>query len=218
MTTATATTTATASKTMSYPKEMQVFLLQNTGLIETGSLTDAVQSTVFAAIHERLTKRLERHNWELCCDLFSDSEDSQGETLFAPLSWPRRRDEGRQAYYRIGESGGNNVYWLSSLLGVNGIRTCFELYIDGRLGGPRVNVKQNVLDFYAKTSALQELGFQCSEDSVLRLPFSFDAAALAKEYPDLRKPMLIFEGYFDKLMKAHEHIDKLILGMRPQAA
>ena len=50
------------------------------------------------------------------------------------------------------------------------------------------------------------------------LPFSFDAAKLAEEYPDLRKQMLIFEKTFDKLLKADEHIDKLILGMVPQGA
>ena len=213
MTTATATT---ASKTLSYPKEMQVFLLQNPGLIEVGTLTDAVEATVFAAIHERLGKRLERHNWELRCDALEDSEDSHGETFLAPFHWPRRRDETRQAYYRIGEHGGSNFYWLSSLLGVNQVQTCFELYIDGRLGGPRVNVRERVQDFYAKTPVLSELGFQCSEDGVLRLPFSFEASVLAAEYPDLRKPMLAFEGFFDKLMKANEHIDKLILGMKPQ--
>jgi len=46
------------------------------------------------------------------------------------------------------------------------------------------------------------------------MPFSFDAAKLAEAYPDLRKQMLIFENLvFDKLLKADEHIDKLILGM-----
>jgi len=41
------------------------------------------------------------------------------------------------------------------------------------------------------------MGFACTEDGELSLPFSFDAAALAKEYPDLRKPMLEFEKVFD---------------------
>ena len=204
--------------TKAYPKEMQVFMLQNTDLIETGSLTDAVQATIFTAIHERLTRKLERKLWELRCDILNTSEDSCGETMFAPLNWPKLKDGSRQAFYRIWESAEGNVYWLSCLLGLSEKPTCFELYIDGRLGGPRVNVRERVRDFYASTPALQELGFTCSEDSVLRLPFCFDAAALAKEYPDLRKPMLAFEGYFDKLMKAHEHIDKLILGMKPPQA
>ena len=102
---------------------------------------------------------------------------------------------------------------------VNQAPTCFELCIDGRLGGPKVNVKARVQDFYAKTPVLKELGFTCSDDSILRLPFSFDAAKLAAEYPDLRKPMLEFEKVFDKLLKAtDEHIDKLILSMKPQSA
>jgi hypothetical protein len=86
------------------------------------------------------------------------------------------------------------------------------------MGGPKVNVKERVKDFYAKTPVLQELGFVCSEESVLRLPFQFDAAKLADEYPDLRKQMLVFEEFFDKLIKASEHIDKLILDMKPQSA
>jgi len=90
-------------------------------------------------------------------------------------------------------------------------------YVDGRLGGPRVKVKERVQDFYTKTPALHELGFVCI-DGELRLPFSFDAAKMAEEYPDLRKQMLNFEKIFDKLLKADEHIDKLILGMVPQSA
>jgi len=50
------------------------------------------------------------------------------------------------------------------------------------------------------------------------MPFSFDAAKMAEEYPDLRKPLLQFEKVFDKLLKANEHLDKLILGMVPQGA
>jgi len=50
------------------------------------------------------------------------------------------------------------------------------------------------------------------------MPFSFDAAQLAEAYPDLRKTMLSFEKVFDKLLKADEHIDKLITGMVPQDA
>ena len=80
--------------------------------------------------------------------------------------------------------------------------------------GPKVNVKERVQDFYAKTPALHELGWIC-KDGELRMPFSFDAAKMAEEYPDLRKPLLIFEKTFDKLLKADEHIDKLILSMVP---
>ena len=202
---------------LSYPKEMHLFLLQNTGLIEQGSLTDAVEATVFKAIHERITQRLERRNWELHCDALDESEESYGETMFGPMHWPKRKDGTRQAYYRISEHGVGNERWLSSLLGLNETQTCFELYVDGRLGGPRVNVKERVQDFYSKTTVLHELGFACTEGE-LCLPFSFDAAKLAEEYPDLRKQMLNFEKTFDKLLKADEHIDKLILGMVPQGA
>jgi len=34
---------------------------------------------------------------------------------------------------------------------------------------------------------------------------------------DMRKPMLAFEKTFDRLLKADEHIDKLILGMAPRS-
>ena len=34
------------SATIVYPKEMHIFLLENTGLIEQGSLTDAVENVV----------------------------------------------------------------------------------------------------------------------------------------------------------------------------
>ena len=131
--------------------------------------------------------------------------------------WPKRRSGSRQAYYRLSEFGVGNEHWLSSLLGLNETQTCFEVYIDGRLGGPKVNVKERVQDFYAKTPALHEFGFVCT-DGELRLPFTFDAAKLAEEYPDLRKQMLMFEKIFDKLLKANEHIEKLILGMVPPSA
>ena len=202
---------------LQYPKEMHVFLLQNTGLIEQGSLTDAVELTIFTAIHERITQKLERRLWEVHCDVLNVSEESYGETLFAPIHWPQRKDGTRQAYYRISESGVGNERWLSSLLGLNETQVCFELYVDGRLGGPRIKVKERVQDFYTKNPALHELGFTCT-DGELRLPFSFDAEKLTAEYPDLRKPMLIFEKVFDKLLKANEHIDKLIMGMVPQSA
>ena len=125
---------------MNYPKEMHIFLLQNTGLIEPGSLTADVEVTIFTAIHERIMQKLERRNWVLHCDILNVSEGSCKETMFAPMHWPKRKNGTRQAYYRIGEFGGGNYYWLSCLLGLNKSQTCFELYIDGRLGGPKVNV------------------------------------------------------------------------------
>ena len=205
--------------TKSYPKEMLLFLLQNTDLIESGTLTDAVEATVFAAIHDRIGKKLERRLWEAHYDLLNDDEASYEETLFCPLHWPKRKDETRQVYWCIAEHGEGNNYWLSSLLGLDGTQTCFELYVDGRLGGPKVNVKERIREFYAKTPALKEMGFVCTDEGELCLPFSFDAAKLASEFPDLRKPMLEFEKVFDKLLKAtEEHIDKLILGMKPQSA
>ena len=137
--------------------------------------------------------------------------------MFAPMHWPKRKDGTRQAYYRISEFGVGNEYWLSSLLGLHETQVCFELYIDGRLGGPRVNVKEKTQAFYIETPALHELGFTCAE-GVLCMPFSFEAAKLTAEYPDLRKPMLVFEKVFDKLLKANEHIDALITGMVPGSA
>jgi hypothetical protein len=98
---------------MIYSTEMQVFLLRNLKLIETGSLTAAVEKTIFTAIHEHIARKFERLNWELHCDILNDSEESCGETMFAPLHWPKFRDGGRQAYYRINESGAGNIYWLS---------------------------------------------------------------------------------------------------------
>ena len=135
------------------------------------------------------------------------------------MNWPRRKDETRLAYWHITEYGEGNTYWLSSLLGLNQTQVCFALYIDGRLGGPKVNVRERILDFYAKTPALHEMGFVCTEDAELCLPFSFDAAALAKEYPDLRKPMLEFEKVIDRLLKAtDDHINALIKSMTPDGA
>ena len=198
---------------LQYPKEMHLFLLQNTELIEQGSLTDAVEATIFTAIHERIAQKLERRLWELHCGV-----PSIGDTMFTPMHWPKRKDGSHQAYYHFSEFGGENERWLSSLLGLNQIQSCFALYIDGRLGGPKVNVKERVQAFYAETPALHELGWVCTEESLLRLPFEFDATKLIEEYPDLRKPMLAFEKVFDKLLKASEHIDKLITGMVPAGA
>ena len=214
MTTTSTTTTAT---TTTYPKEMHLFLLQNPDVIEQGSLTDAVTATVFTALHERIAQKLERRLWETHFDLLNTSPESCGETMFCPMHWPKRKDGSRQAYYKISEFGLPNVHWLSSLLGLNQTKTCFELYIDGRLGGPKINVKERSQAFYVETPVLHELGWTCTE-GVLCQPFSLDAAGLVEKYPDLRKPMLIFEGFFDRLLKANEHIDKLITGMVPTGA
>ena len=195
-----------------YPKEMYIFLLKNTGLIEQGSLTDVVETTIFSEINERIASRLERRLWEQNYDALEINE-----TMLCPIHWPRRKDETRLAYYRIGETGEGNERWLSSLLGLNGAQTCFHLYVDGRLGGPKVNVRERIQEFYAKTPALQELGFTCT-DGELRLPFSFDAAKLAEEYPDLRKRLLEFEKVFDRLLKGNDLIEKLIMSMTPEKA
>jgi len=202
---------------LQYPNEMHLFLLKNTGLIEEGSLTDAVEATVFTAIHARIAQKLEKRLWEQHYDVLNDGEDSYEETLFCPLHWPKRKDGTRQAYYHLGEYGAGNEHWLSSLLGLNETQVCFELHVDGRLGGPRVNVRERTQDFYVQTPALHELGFTCTE-GLLCQPFSLDAAGLVEKYPDLRKSMLIFEGFFDKLLKANEYIDKLIMGMVPAGA
>ena len=151
------------------------------------------------------------------CDILNTGEDSYEETLFFPLHWPKRKNGERQAYYRIGEYGAGNEYWQSSLLGLNETQVCFALHIDGRLGGPKVHVKERVQEFYTSTAALHKLDFTCT-DGELRLPLSFDAAQLAEAYPDLRKSMLAFEKVFDRLLKANEHIDKLITGMVPGSA
>ena len=44
---------------------MHIFLLKNTGLIEEGCLTDAVETFVFTAIHEKIVQKLERRLWEV---------------------------------------------------------------------------------------------------------------------------------------------------------
>jgi len=64
------TTTATITS-LSYPKGVHLFLLQNTGIIEQGSLTDAVTATVFTALHERIAQKLERRLWQGACKGFS---------------------------------------------------------------------------------------------------------------------------------------------------
>jgi hypothetical protein len=95
---------------MAYTKEMQLFLLQNPDVIETGSLTDAVEAAIFKAIHERIEQKLQRRPWSFHFDILNHGEDSYGETLFAPILWPKRKDGSYQAYYRIREYGENNVY------------------------------------------------------------------------------------------------------------
>ena len=71
-----------------YPNEMHTFLLKNPGLMETGSLTNAVEATIFTAINERTAKKLERLLWEASYDLLNDDEESCGET-WLPLSTGR---------------------------------------------------------------------------------------------------------------------------------
>jgi hypothetical protein len=64
-------------------------------VIETGSLPDAVEAFIFAAIHERIAKKLERRLREAHYDLLNDGEDSYEASMLAPMHWPRRKDETR---------------------------------------------------------------------------------------------------------------------------
>ena len=72
---------------MLYPKEMCLFLLNNTDLIETQSLTDCVEEVIFKAINHTVSRKIwDRTPWKKRLGLVTGDENDNDETLFARLN------------------------------------------------------------------------------------------------------------------------------------
>lgn len=204
---------------MSYSKEMCVFLLSNTQLIEEDSLTEHVEATVFKAINAAISNRLgERSPWRTRFGLVVEDEDGNDDTVFAPLDWPTKPGHADLAVFRLAEtSNDSNSYWLGSALGLNDCTLCFELWMDGRPAGPsKYKVKQRMESFLAETEPLKKAGFHYTKRGTLILPFVLDPVAVAKEFPDLKKSLEPMTAALENVLKLMPVFDGLVKELLPK--
>ncbi len=118
---------------MEFSKETYTFIIKNAAMLDGGAV-EAVQKAVFTAINARIANRFKAlGGWKGTYGLVSEED---GETRFAPAAWPEDKNGKYRAYYEMTEvSSETNIYWLSSALGVNGVKMCFRFWVHGGLGG-----------------------------------------------------------------------------------
>ena len=202
---------------MSYSAELCRLVICNMEILEEApSIVASVEATLFAAIDERIKRRIEKqNNWEGVYS-FSSGEE---ETTFAPKSWPKTKDadESCYAWYELDHTeDGEELDWLSSATGLRNAALCLQFDVDMDLCGFKnaKEYKNRLLRFYAGASVLHEAGFHFSEFyGVIYRPFAFDAGKLAEEYPDFDKALEPLDAALEDLFKAHDEFDKFVKGL-----
>lgn len=203
---------------MDYPKEMCLFLINNKGLIEETSLVEQVENVVFRGINAAIEKKIgQRTPWRSRFALVTGDEEDNDDTYFAPLDWPIKANGEDLVGYRLWESDKDiNAYWLAHAFGLSGGTLCLDFWMDGRPCGPsKYKVKQHLETFLAANETLRKAGFHFHERGTLFLPFTLDAAAVAGEYPDLKKSLAPVETVMDTLLKVHTEFDTLVKAFLP---
>ncbi len=141
---------------MIYPKEMCLFLLKNTDIIEKQSLIECVEEVVFQAINLAVAKKFgDRTPWKKRLGLVTGDKDNNDETSFARLAWPTKVGGEELAYFWLWENESNiNYYWLSPALGLQNGMLCFEFRIKTKQGGPSLyKIKKPYRNFMTKTKS-----------------------------------------------------------------
>ncbi len=193
---------------MEFSKETYSFIIKNAAMLDGGAV-EAVQKAVFTAINARIANRFKAlGGWKGTYGLVSEED---GETRFAPAAWPEDKNGKYRAYYEMTEvSSETNIYWLSSALGVNGVKMCFRFWVHGGLGGHGKGEIERKLVTLSNDPAVKGAGMVRDEDNTIYLPFSFDAATLAAEYPTVDKALAPLDAALDKFLKAHPQIDAAV--------
>lgn len=178
-----------------------------------------METVVFKAINACIKKHIgTRTPWRTRFGLVSGDEDGSEDTFFAPLIWPLKSNTKDLVGYRLWETVDTNLYWLSNALGVRGGALCLEFLMEGRPGGPsKLKVKERLVDFSAKNTAVREAGFVYNERGSLMLPFKLDATLVASEYPDLKKSLAPLEAALETLLKVNPEFDVLVKEFLPSA-
>jgi len=193
---------------MGFSKELCQYAIKNNALLE-GGVTEAAQQVVFKAVNAYLKKRIEGiGGWKGTFELAIGEAD---DTYFAPAAWPESQDGRYRAMYKLTETGDQNSFWLSSALGVNGVKLCLQFWCHGALGGRAKSEIGRKLLTLANTAAVKEAGMaQGGEENVLSLPFVLNAETLAAEYPTVDKALAPLDAALDRLLKVHPLIDAAV--------
>ncbi|MDL2210290.1 hypothetical protein LJC26_05755 [Desulfovibrio sp. OttesenSCG-928-O18] len=193
---------------MNFSKELCQFVIRNAVSLD-GGVVDAVQVAVFKAINARVEKRFKAlGGWKGKYELLTGEADV---TLFAPAAWPEDKNGRLRAGYELTEvRSDKNNYWLSSVLGVNGVKMCFRFWVHGGLGGHTKGEIERKLVTLSNSTAVKEAGMSRDEDNTIYLPFSFDSETLAAEYPIVDKTLVPLEAALDKLLSVNELFDAVV--------
>ena len=193
----------------SFPKDWCQFIIKNNTLLE-GGIVEPIQEVVFTAINARLEKRFKAlGGWKGKYELVTGETD---ETAFCPVHWPEDKAGKYRACYKLGEIALiNNTYWLSSALGVNDVKLCFIFWVHGGLGGKSLGEVGRKLLSVSTTAAMRDAGVvRDLDDGTIYLPFVFDAAVLAAEYPNVDKTLAPLDAAVDTLLKVHPQFDAAV--------
>lgn len=149
---------------------MCLYLIDNPDNIEAESLTESVERQVFQAMNKAISMRVgDRTPWRGQYALVSGDDEEHEETWFACAHWPYKANGDPLVCFRLWENEGDNGYWLSQALGVNGGSMCFEFRMVGKTGGPSLyKIKKAMKEFYEQNAGSRRLVSSCTSEA----PFS----------------------------------------------
>lgn len=200
-----------------YTKEMELMILQQPELIEQPTLTARVEAVIFKAIDARIAKRLASlPDWKAHSYEWADEAESAGETIFAPESWPKKKDHSPQAGYRLREvpAEGGPQWLLSHALGLSNGTLSLEFFTEGKVGRPSKAKITERLQTFAATPALTEAGFLHGAGGIY-IPFALDIGKVTAEFPALNKALAPLDKALDTLLTAHASFETLVLELLP---
>ena len=192
-----------------YPDELCRLVIDNMEIIEEApNVVEHVQEKLFKAINERIEQVTARENWRRCCELCTGDEDK---TYFSPGEWFDDAIEYLARYKLSYNEAGEDLYWLSNAIGVNGSTLYLQFSPEKSLSGlkPKEH-KKRVQEFYTATPALAEAGFQLDSEGNISLPFNLDAAKTAEEYPDFDEALAPLDTALETLFRVHNDFDGFV--------
>lgn len=202
---------------MSYTKEMCLYLLDNPDTIEVESLTESVERQIFQAMNKAISMRVgDRTPWRGQYALVTGDDEEHEETWFACAHWPYKANGDPLVCFRLWENEGDNGYWLSQALGMNGGSMCFEFRMVGKTGGPSLyKVKKAMKEFYEQNARLKEAGFKLHQRGSIFMPFTLVPGEVKKEFPDLKMSLAPMKAVLEKLFELKPEFDKLVKAVYP---
>lgn len=197
---------------MPYTKEMCQYLIEKNDNIEIESLTECVERQVFQAMNTAISTRIgDRTPWHGQYALVTGDDEGNEETWFSCAHWPYKSNGAPLVCFRLWECEGDNFYWLSQALGVNGGSMCFEFRMLGKTGGPSVHkVKKVAKEFYEQNGRLKGAGFKLHQRGSIYMPFTLSPSEVRGEFPDLKMSLAPMKAVLEKLFELKSEFDKLV--------